>query len=207
MQKCINDNSSFFLLGSPNSGKSSTIKSIVQILLQNKKIDNFIVFSPTEQMTHFYETIIPNKNIFCNFNSEIIEKLNKLLDIIIKLEKKKKKLCLIFDDCFHNSDPKATKRIMTEIIMNHRHYNITYFISLYNPYERIGSSINYKQNYDNLLMPYLRVCYEYILLFHNHNIRKLYNIFNIQYSFEEFEKKYKCAIENNGYYYCVNIFA
>ena len=129
--------------GKPRSGKSHCIRYFMYTM--RKKFHYGLVFTKTN-FTNAYE-YIPAGYVHPNYNEA---KLRNLMSIQAELVKQgiQKQAFVIFDDCLTTQ---FNTELFTDLVTQHRHYNITVIIS---------TQYIYKIN------PTIRECANYVIIFH-----------------------------------------
>jgi hypothetical protein len=125
-----------------------------------------IVIAPTDKMSGFYDNYISNKYIHYEYKSEIIKNLLDKQTNIIKKEKENKdintKAFIVMDNCLSLKEKWTKDQTVTELLMNGRHYHITYILKMTFPLN---------------IEPELRCNFDYVFLFANDNIRDQKNLY------------------------------
>ena len=169
-------NSHIAIIGKRGSGKKILVNDILQNL--NKKNAEIIIVSPLERMNSFYKLKCPLAKIKYELTDEL------LLDILTLGEKEEKIVCdkeintsdgelimlnessddsinpdynkiVVFDDCLCGKKSWLKNENFLEILMNGRHYGITYIITMQYPYINV---------------PDIRLNFDYVMLFEEHSI-------------------------------------
>lgn len=151
-------NPAILMIGKRAAGKTQLCIDIMQELYNTKKVDEFIVISPNDKYQKKY-TFVDLKYVFCEYKSEIIEKILDRQHMCIE-KKTPINLMIIFDDCLNNH--RSIDKPLLELLFNARCYKITYIITCGYP----------------LLPVELRSNFDYVFLFHEDyisNQKRLYD--------------------------------
>jgi hypothetical protein len=181
IEDTVNDGH-YVMIGKRGSGKSTAVRSIVENLWKNKRIENCIVFSPTDKMNNFYSSFIQKENIYFELEPEIIEN-------ILKKQKQNKKanICVVLDDCLSSKGDFMKNLIISELLFNGRHYRITYILTMQFPL---------------IIKPELRCNFDYVLLLADDTISNQKRIFDyyagIFPNFDGFRQTFIQATEDYG---------
>ena len=118
------------LIGKRRSGKSYMIRDLLyNHFHKQRKYKNIMLISPTSNMNTDYD-LIPNKNKFENFSSDLLEGLMERQKKLIKDDPKGKyDTCIVLDDVVNMSD-KNEARILSGLLVKSRHYRISVILSL-----------------------------------------------------------------------------
>lgn len=186
------------MIAKRGSGKSWISRDLIHHF---RKIPGGVVIAPTDRMNPFYKHFFPDLYIHYDIKDSLLKKI-LLRQMIMKEksnEKKKKGLkvdpsgLLIMDDCLSRKKSWAKDESILEILMNGRHYKLTYLLTMQTP---LG------------ITPDLRLNFDYFFLLKENssiNLEKLYkNYASIFSSYNEFEKvfkictaDYKCMVIDN----------
>jgi hypothetical protein len=142
----IKDDSVVVMIGKRNTGKSFLTKDL---LYYHQDLPAGTVISPTENANKFYSDIVPPIFIHSQYDpkitSEFMKRQKTLKRRIMNGEKDiDGRAFLIMDDCLYDNDWKKDK-IIREIFLNGRHYNIFFLLSLQ---YSIGIGPNLRSNID-----------------------------------------------------------
>lgn len=140
------DSPAIALIGKRGSGKSWLIKNIIQHQLENEKLDEILVFSPTDKMNKFYETFVENVQHKLDFN--ILEQALKIQEKNIE-DGNPKKLLIVFDDCCCQKGEWVKNSLMQNILFNARQYHISYIFAMQFP---IGIAPELRSNFDYICL-------------------------------------------------------
>lgn len=125
------------LIAKRGSGKSWIVRSL---LYQFKDIPVGSIICPTDELTGFYGTLIPDLYIHYEYNSDFIKGVFSRQKSMIKKHEdyKNKKLSvdprafLVMDDCLASSKDWVKDKWMREILMNGRHSKIMFILTMQN---------------------------------------------------------------------------
>lgn len=133
--KIIEKDATMVLIGRRRSGKSYALRDI---LYNVRDIPYGTIISGTEHASPFFSDFVPSTFIFDEYKPHIPE---SIIERQSKLKRKAKKegkdpsegkFFLIFDDCLY--DDKWTRdKVVRELFMNGRHYNIMYIVTMQYP--------------------------------------------------------------------------
>ena len=184
----IKDDSVVVMIGKRNTGKSFLTKDL---LYHHQDLPAGTVISPTEHANKFYSNIVPPIFIFseyeANITNEFMKRQKTLKKRIMNGESDiDGRAFLIMDDCLYDNDWKKDK-IIREIFMNGRHYNIFFLLLLQ---YAIGIPPNLRTNID----------WVFILRENNwQNRRKLYECYaGMFHNFEMFCQTMDACTDNFG---------
>jgi hypothetical protein len=125
MQNFTLKNTKIVITSKTKSGKSELLRFL--LMNDNTNFYKTYLFCPTEKINSFYKDLIPDENVFEEFEEDW---LNKLIQKMTskngsnKQPHEKKDVLIIFDDCSSDADfthSKALKRLFTR----GRHLNIS----------------------------------------------------------------------------------
>lgn len=125
--KNISQKCSVLVIGKRNRGKSTLMVDIFRYI----KAPKAIVLSATDKCSHFYEQYFPEKFIYAEYDQEILIKLVQSQKKAVQKNPHMNKsgLLLVIDDT--GFDKKFLKsKILSEILMNGRWYNISVVIGV-----------------------------------------------------------------------------
>lgn len=127
----IKDDSVVVMIGKRNTGKSFLTKDL---LYHHQDLPAGTVISPTEHANQFYTHIVPPIFIHSEYEPKITNEFMKRQKMLKKRIMNGEKdidgrAFLIMDDCLYDNDWKKDK-IIREIFMNGRHYNIFFLLLL-----------------------------------------------------------------------------
>lgn len=191
--KKIAPDATIAVIAKRGSGKSWVIRDI---LYQHRDMPGAILINPTNRLNHFYDKFLPPLYIYDEFNVDIIPKIFKRQEYILKKNEDRVKrgkklldprLALIMDDCMGDKANWVKEKSVSELFMNGRHYKLFYLISL---------------QYSMGLGPDLRSNFDYVFLLSdniNTNKKRLYDhyagVFN---SFNEFRDVFEQVTQDFG---------
>lgn len=158
------------MIAKRGSGKSFITRDI---LYNFRNIPGGVVIAPTDRMNSFYKYFFPDLYIHYDIKDVILKKILVRQAIMIDKEKMKqlqgKKInpggVLVMDDCLARKKSWAKDENIFEILMNGRHYKLTYILTMQTP---LG------------ITPDLRLNFDYIFLLKEDsriNLKKLYENF------------------------------
>ena len=115
------------VLGKTNSGKSVLIKYLLNHFQHEFK--KVFVICPTEKINSFYSNLVPEENIFSEYDDNwIITLIKKMTELKSKDKGSKDKILLILDDI--GSDAVLSKMMGFKMLcVRGRHVNISVMIS------------------------------------------------------------------------------
>lgn len=163
------ENPAILMIAKRGSGKSYIARDLIY---HYRDIPGGVVISPTDRLAGYYKNFFPDLFIHYDIKDTIFKKiLTRQLMIIEKKNQKNKigkkidtRSILIMDDCLSRKKSWAKDETIIEILMNGRHYNITYLLTMQSPMGIIpdlrlnfdyifllkeASVINQKKIYDN----------------------------------------------------------
>jgi hypothetical protein len=160
-------NPAIVMIAKRGSGKSVITRDIIY---HNRKLPCGVVISRTDQMSEFYRFFFPDLFIHYDITSTLLGRILGRQKIMVQKMKDKQtrghtvdpSMMLVMDDCLANAKEWAKDSQVNEIMMNGRHYFITYILTMQTP---LG------------LKPDLRLNFDYIFLLKEDsaiNIKKLY---------------------------------
>ena len=133
------------------SGKSFITRDIMYHL---RKIPVGCVIAPTDRMNSFYRYFFPDLYIHYEIKDIILKKILSRQSQIIDHEKEAKKnkqpsvdpsAILVMDDCLADKGSWEKDPSIAEILMNGRHYRLTYILTMQTP---LGISPSLRLNFD-----------------------------------------------------------
>ena len=144
--RMINDDSVIVMIGKRNTGKSFLTKDL---LFYHQDMPAGTVISPTENANKFYSDIVPPIFIHDEYEGKITQEfMKRQKDLKKRIMSGEKEIdgraFLIMDDCLYDNDWKKDK-IIREIFMNGRHFNIMFLLSMQ---YAIGIGPNLRSNID-----------------------------------------------------------
>ena len=126
----IAQKTTILVVGKRNRGKSTLMVDVCRFI----KAPKAIVLSATDKCSHFYEKYFPSHFIYENYDESLLENIVAAQKKAVKSNElmEKSGLLLIIDDT--GFDRKFLKsKILAEILMNGRWYNITVIIGVQDP--------------------------------------------------------------------------
>ena len=189
---------SIVMIAKRGSGKSYITRDI---MYHFRHIPGGLVIAPTDRMTAFYKLFFPELYIHYDIKDTILKKILIRQTLMIEKQKNKEKEgkkidpagILIMDDCLARKKSWAKDQSIMEILMNGRHYQLTYLLTMQTP---LG------------IPPDLRLNFDYVFLLKEDstiNKKKLYDNFaGMFYTLAVFEKvfakctdDYRCMVIDN----------
>lgn len=179
------------MIAKRGSGKSWVTRDI---LYHYRHMPGGTVIAPTDRMNPFYKFFFPDIYIHYEIKESTLKKilLRQMLMLEKVKEKKKKGLkvdasgILVMDDCLSRKKSWASDQSIIEILMNGRHYKLTYILTMQTP---LG------------ITPDLRLNFDYIFLLKEDtqvNKKKLYdNYAGMFRNIFEFEKVFATCTANH----------
>jgi hypothetical protein len=189
---------SIVMIAKRGSGKSWVTRDVMYHL---KDIPCGVVIAPTDRMNPFYKYFFPDLFIHYEIKDSTLKKiLKRQMDMLEKNKVKKKQgkrvissAILVMDDCLARKKSWAKDESIMEILMNGRHYKLTYILTMQTP---LG------------ITPDLRLNFDYIFLLKDDsaiNKKKLWDnyasMFNslpaFEKAFTECTKDHRCMVIDN----------
>ncbi|AGF85374.1 packaging ATPase [Moumouvirus goulette] len=189
---------SIVMIAKRGSGKSFITRDIIY---HYRHIPGGVVIAPTDKMNSFYKYFFPDLYIHYDIKETILTKILERQRKMIQKQKEKKKLgiridssgILIMDDCLARKKSWAKDESIMEILMNGRHYKLTYILTMQTP---LG------------ITPDLRLNFDYVFLLKEDsaiNLKKLYenyasmfpNIYTFEKAFKKCTEDYKSMVIDN----------
>jgi hypothetical protein len=159
-------NRKIIITGKTRSGKSELLRYL--IMNDPTKFHDIFVICPTEKINHFYEGLVRQENIFEEFEDDWLKKLiQKLTDKNggKKLDKDKKDVLLIMDDCGSDADFIHSKSLKVAFTRG-RHVNLSIIVTcqyIYNVPPVVRANVDYcffgQMNHQSVEL----LCAEYLL--------------------------------------------
>jgi len=161
------DHPAIVMIAKRGTGKSWITRDI---MYHYKHIPGGVVIAPTDRMNSFYNSFFPDIYIHYEIKPALLNKILIRQTIMIQKEEDKKKRglkvnpsgILIMDDCLASKKTWAKDQNIMEILMNGRHYKLTYVLTMQTP---LG------------ITPDLRLNFDYVFLLKEDssiNIKKIY---------------------------------
>ncbi|AVL94765.1 A32-like packaging ATPase [Moumouvirus australiensis] len=189
---------SIVMIAKRGSGKSFITRDIIY---HYRHVPGGVVIAPTDKMNSFYKYFFPDLYIHYDIKETILSKILERQRKMIQKQKEKKKLgikidpsgILIMDDCLARKKSWAKDEGIMEILMNGRHYKLTYILTMQTP---LG------------ITPDLRLNFDYVFLLKEDsaiNLKKLYenyasmfpNIYTFEKAFKKCTEDYKSMVIDN----------
>ena len=133
------------------SGKSFVVRDLVY---NYRKLPGGVIIAPTDQLNPFYKYFFPDIYIHHEINPEVLKKI-MARQATLKCQKNKGKLnvdpsmLLIMDDCLADAKAWSKDKTIREILMNGRHYKITYILTMQTP---LGIGPELRLNFDYIFL-------------------------------------------------------
>lgn len=148
------DNPSIIMIAKRGSGKSWITKSL---LYKYKDIPVGIIISPTEKDNPFFSDFFPDSFIFYKYESNILKKLLIRQKLILKKSREKSAIgkfidpraIVVMDDCLASKGTWAKDPLVSELLFNGRHRQITYILTMQYP---LGITPELRSNFDYVFL-------------------------------------------------------
>ena len=145
---------SIVMIAKRGSGKSFITRDIIY---HYRHIPGGVVISPTDKMNSFFKYFFPDLYIHYNITEILLKKILVRQSIMIEKEKEKKRAgkkvdpsgILIMDDCLARKKSWAKDENIMEILMNGRHYRLTYILTMQTP---LGITPDLRLNFDYIFL-------------------------------------------------------
>lgn len=145
---------SIVMIAKRGSGKSYVTRDIIY---HYRRIPVGAVIAPTDRMNSFFKPFFPDLYIHYEINADVIKKILMRQSIMIDKERDKKKkgrkvdpsAILIMDDCLSQKKTWAKDQCIIEILMNGRHYRLTYILTMQTP---LGITPDLRLNFDYIFL-------------------------------------------------------
>lgn len=142
------------MIAKRGSGKSFITRDIIYTL---RKIPGGVVIAPTDRMNSFYKFFFPDLYIHYDIKETILKKILVRQSMMIEKQKEKEKVgkkinpsgILIMDDCLAKKKSWAKDENILEILMNGRHYRLTYILTMQTP---LGITPDLRLNFDYVFL-------------------------------------------------------
>lgn len=181
-------NPSIVMIAKRGSGKSFVTR---EIIYNYRHIPGGAVIAPTDRLNAFYKFFFPDLYIHYDINTTMFKKILLRQRLMIEKENNKKKEgkkidpsgILVMDDCLSQKGTWAKDQGIMEILMNGRHYKLTYILTMQTP---LGITPDLRLNFD----------YVFLLKEDSHvNKKKLYDNYASMFpTMASFEKVFaKCT--------------
>lgn len=147
---------SIMMIGKTGTGKSYIVRSIIHYY--RNIIPAGMIISETEQLDPFFKYFFPDLYIHYEVSPALLRKILKRQSIMLKKNQRKKvqglkvnaKAILIMDDCFAKRKQWCNDETVDSLLMNGRHYWITYVLTSQAPLG-LRQEIRFNFNYIFLL--------------------------------------------------------
>lgn len=197
--KQMSEHPAIVMIAKRASGKSWVTRDIIYFF---RHLPCGAIIAPTDRLNSFYKFFFPDLYIHYDITETIFTKIIGR-QIMIKAECKERikqgkkpistSTIIVMDDCLADKKKWEKMQPITELLMNGRHYDITYILTMQTP---LG------------IHPELRLNFDYIFLLKEDsgiNLKKLHmnyaSVFKTQSAFEQvFEKcteNFKSMVVNN----------
>ncbi|MEM0354130.1 MAG: ATPase/DNA packaging protein [Thermoplasmata archaeon] len=142
------------MIAKRGSGKSYITRDIIYHL---RNIPGGVVIAPTDRMNSFYKYFFPDLFIHYDIKEDILKKILIRQTMMIEKAKVKSKQgkkvdpsgILIMDDCLARKKSWAKDENILEILMNGRHYKLTYILTMQTP---LGIHPELRLNFDYIFL-------------------------------------------------------
>lgn len=151
-EMCINP--SIIMIAKRGSGKSWITKAITYKYVD---IPVGVVISPTEKDNPFFVDFFPDTFIFYKYDSKILRNLLLRQKMILKKAREKRakgkfidpRALVIMDDCLASKGAWAKDPLVSELLFNGRHRQITYILTMQFP---LGITPELRGNFDYVFL-------------------------------------------------------
>lgn len=148
------DNPAIVIIAKRGTGKSVMAKDILYHL---RRKPGGVVIAPTDKLNGDYKKFFPDIYIHYDITEEILKKiLLRQTEMMAKKNKKKKEGkridasgVLVMDDCLSHKKSWGKIQAISEILMNGRHYKLTYILTMQEP---LGLMPNLRSNFDYIFL-------------------------------------------------------
>jgi hypothetical protein len=145
---------SIVMIAKRGSGKSFITRDIIY---HYRHIPGGVVIAPTDRMNAFYKYFFPDLYVHYDIKETTLKKILVRQSIMMDKEKDKKKNgkkvdpsgILIMDDCLARKKSWAKDESIMEILMNGRHYKLTYILTMQTP---LGITPDLRLNFDYVFL-------------------------------------------------------
>lgn len=145
---------SIVMIAKRGSGKSVVTRDI---LYHYRKMPGGVVIAPTDRMNSFYKYFFPDLYIHYDITEILLKKILTRQSLMIEKMKEKKKKglkvdpssVLVMDDCLARKRSWAKDESIMEILMNGRHYKLTYILTMQTP---LGITPDLRLNFDYVFL-------------------------------------------------------
>jgi hypothetical protein len=153
LDKMVSD-PSIVMIAKRGSGKSFITRDIIY---HYRHIPGGVVIAPTDRMNSFYRYFFPDLYIHYEIKENVLKKILVRQSMMIEKEREKKKQgkkvdpsgILIMDDCLARKKSWAKDECIMEILMNGRHYRLTYILTMQTP---LGITPDLRLNFDYVFL-------------------------------------------------------
>lgn len=150
-------NPAIVMIAKRGSGKSWVTRDILYNLHKHKNIPCGVVIAPTDRMNPMYKYFFPDLFIHYEIKPELLRKILLRQTTMIEKEKDKKKegkkidpsAVLVMDDCLSQAGKWGKDETIKEIMMNGRHYKLTYILTMQTP---LGLGPDLRLNFDYIFL-------------------------------------------------------
>lgn len=147
-------NPSIIMIAKRGSGKSWITKAIIY---KYTDIPVGVIISPTEKDNPFFVDFFPDTFIFYSYESKILRKLLLRQKIVLKKAREKKekgkfidpRALVVMDDCLASKGTWAKDPLVSELLFNGRHRQITYILTMQFP---LGITPELRGNFDYVFL-------------------------------------------------------
>ena len=149
---CVNP--SIIMIAKRGSGKSWITKAIIHKYVD---IPVGLIISPTDKDNPFFVDFFPDSFIFYKYESKILRKLLIRQKMILKKAREKRILgkfidpraIVVMDDCLASKGAWAKDPLVSELLFNGRHRQITYILTMQYP---LGITPELRSNFDYVFL-------------------------------------------------------
>jgi len=142
------------MIAKRGTGKSWITRDIIY---HYRHIPGGAVIAPTDKLNSFYKFFFPDIYIHYEIKPEVLSKILARQQLMIDKAKDKKKKgikvdpsgILIMDDCLSQKKTWAKDQNITEILMNGRHFRLTYVLTMQTP---LGITPDLRLNFDYVFL-------------------------------------------------------
>ena len=147
-------NPSILIIGKRDTGKSFFIRNILH---HYRNVPGGIVFSPTDKQRPFYKHFFPDLYIHHEIGRRTLQKVLFRQNLILQKAYKMKKeeidfdpdAVVVMDDVLAGKKSWAKDESIMEILMNGRHYRLTYILTMQTP---LGITPDLRLNFDYVFL-------------------------------------------------------
>jgi hypothetical protein len=199
--KWLCSNPSIAIIAKRGSGKTILCRSLLKHFFEEDKIPVGIIISPTDSLNQFYGKKFPDLFIHDKYSPTITQNFlyrqgemkDKRTEKKLEGKKVDHRAVMLMDDCLGKAAEWKKDENLSELLLNGRHYGITYMITLQDP---LGVGPQMRGNFD----------YVFILADDNFkNIQRIYeNYAGIFPTKESFAKTFSALTQDFGCMVLVN---